>query len=171
MWLWDAAGRSFTQTAKERATEAVTTINSLTINTILRLRSTFPPQTSVCFAKRIDIIFPIVQIGKTNYCLWGRDRYKVMLGSSVSGKEASGISHESSLSFNSRSPFELLWSKWDTVKPWNMESSWPVYPLFIWSRLVNQKVPIMFEDPATYCQNEICAFMMLKIKFVWHIWS
>lgn len=27
----------------------------------------------------------------------------------------------------------------------------------------------MFKDPATYCQKEICAFMMLTIKFMGHL--
>lgn len=33
----------------------------------------------------------------------------------------------------------------------------------------NQKVPIMFKDLDTYCQEEIRAFMMLKIKFIGHL--
>lgn len=44
-----------------------------------------------------------------------------------------------------------------------------MYPLFIWLHLVKEKVPIMFEDPDTYCQKETSAFLMLKIKFMGHL--
>lgn len=45
----------------------VTTVDSLTINTVLWLRSTSLTQISMCFAKRISTIFPILQMTKPRH--------------------------------------------------------------------------------------------------------
>lgn len=61
--------------------------------------------------------------------------------------------------------------KLDMIMPWNMENSWPVYPLLIWSNQIKQKAPIMFRDPPTYCHKELWVFRMLKINLMWHKWG